>query len=103
MQYDFDGDQLNVVTDKTIIAAAKRKAKEINFAPLFYAGNKAPAQEVNRENLFKSIKLAHEYSGIGVFSNMITRLWNRDKPDAEAAALICMTNNYSILNGCLIQ
>ena len=40
--------------------------------------------------------MAHEYSGIGVFSNMITRLWNRDKPDAEAAALICMTNNYSI-------
>lgn len=34
LQFDFDGDQLNVVTDKPIIAAAKRKAKEIDFAPL---------------------------------------------------------------------
>lgn len=96
LQLDFDGDMLNVVTEPCIINAAKRKAAQIDFAPLFYDANKAPAKEVNRHNLYESIWLAHEYSGIGVYSNMITKLWNKDEPDHEAAAMICAQNNYAI-------
>lgn len=96
LQFDVDGDQLNVVTEETIIAAAKRRMIEFNFAPLFYDANKAKPMLLSYENIFYGLKLAHDYSGIGVFSNMITQLWNKENPDAEAAGLICMTNNYTI-------
>ena len=96
LQFDVDGDQLNIVTEKTIINAAKRRMIEFDFAPLFYDANKAKPMNLSKGAIFYGLKLAHEYSGIGVFSNMITKLWNKDNPDQEAAALICMTNNYSI-------
>ena len=96
LQFDVDGDQLNVVTEKPIISAAKRNLKEMDIVPLFYDANKAPPEIINREMLFIGLKRAHDYSGIGQVSNSLTKLWNKPNPDPNAAKLLTMYNNYVI-------
>lgn len=96
LQFDVDGDQLNVVTEKSIISAAKRNREEMNIVPLFYDANKAPPEIISWETMFIGLKRAHDYSGIGQVSNAITKLWNKAKPDADAAKLLTMYNNYVI-------
>ena len=91
-----DGDELNVVVDPILISVAERNLKEFDVVPLFYDANKAHPEIINREAIFKAIKQAHDCSGIGVVSNMLTRLWNRDKQDRVAAALLCKYNNEVI-------
>lgn len=63
---------------------------------MFYDANKASPEIISKESLFNGLKRAHEYSNIGEISNMLTRLWNRDNPDREAAALLCYLNNLRI-------
>jgi len=96
LQFDVDGDQLNVVTEKPIISAAKRNAEQMDIVPLFYDANKAPPEIINWETIYIGLKRAHDYSGIGQVSNSITKLWNKDKPDWNAAKLLTMYNNYVI-------
>ena len=96
LQFDVDGDQLNVVVDETIISVAKRNIEEHNIIPLFYDANKAPNEMVTQENLLKGLMRAHKYSNIGEISDMLTRLWNRDNPDYLAAALLTYLNNLRI-------
>jgi len=91
-----DGDQLNVIADPTIIDVAKRNLKEFDVIPLFYDANKAPSEIVSKESIFNGLKRAHQFSNIGEISNMLTRLWNRDDPDREAAALLAYINNLRI-------
>ena len=101
LQFDVDGDQLNVITDPVIITVAERNLKEFDVVPLFYDANKAPAEILTRESLFNGLKRAHNFSSgaitsIGEISNMLTKLWNKDHPDREAAALLCYKNNLVI-------
>ena len=91
-----DGDQLNVVIDPTIISVAERNLKEFNVIPLFYDAAKAKPENISKESQFHGLKRAHLYSNIGEISNMLTRLWNRDNPDREAAALLTALNNWRI-------
>ena len=96
LQADWDGDQVNVVVNKLLIDIAERNIEEFNICPLFYDASKAPAEKVDQETLFKGLKRAHEFSNIGEISNMLTRLWNRNKPDIQAAALLTALNNWRI-------
>ena len=96
LQFDVDGDQLNVVVEKLIVDIADRNLKEYDVVPLFYDANKAPSELISKEAQFRGLKRAHEYSNIGEISNMLTRLWNRDKPDRLAAALLTYLNNLRI-------
>ena len=96
LQFDVDGDQLNVVVDPVLVRVAERNVKEFDVIPLFYDANKAPPEKITKESLYKGLKRAHEYSDIGEISNMLTRLWNRDKPDRLAAALLTYLNNLRI-------
>lgn len=91
-----DGDQLNVIVDPTIVSVAERNIKKYDVVPLFYDANKAAAEMVSKETIFNGLKRAHQYSNIGEISNMLTRLWNRDKPDRTAAALLTYVNNLRI-------
>ena len=91
-----DGDQLNVVVDPIIIQVAKRNIKQYDIIPLFYDANKAAPEMVSKESQFHGLMRAHEYSNIGEISNMLTRLWNRNKPDILAAALLTYLNNLRI-------
>lgn len=96
LQFDVDGDQLNVVADPVILRVAERNLKEFDVIPLFYDAGKAPAEPITKHALFHGLKRAHEGSNIGTISNMLTRLWNRDNPDRLAAALITRKNNAVI-------
>ena len=96
LQFDVDGDQLNVVVDPVIVNAAERNIREFDIVPLFYDANKADAEMINKETLFNGLKRAHQFSNIGEISNMLTCLWNRNNPDIHSAALLCYLNNLRI-------
>lgn len=78
------------------MAVAQRNIEKFNIIPLFYDANKAAAEQVNRDTIFNGLKRAHEFSGIGQVSNSLTKLWNRNNPDIEAAAWLCKFNNETI-------
>ena len=71
--------------------------------PLFYDAEKAKAEPITNESLFNGLKRAHEYSNIGEISNMLTRVWNKDKPDRVVAALLTYLNNMRIRIGAFMQ
>lgn len=96
LQFDVDGDQLNVVAEPVILKVAERNLKKFDVIPLFYDAGKAPPEPITKQALFHGLKRAHEGSNIGTISNMLTRLWNRDSPDRLAAALITRKNNAII-------
>lgn len=96
LQFDVDGDQLNVVVEPVIVEAAKRNIEKYNIIPLFYDANKAASEQLSPETIFGGLKRAHDFSGIGQVSNALTKLWNRDHPDREAAAWLCFYNNQVI-------
>lgn len=96
LQFDVDGDQLNVVVDPTIVNVAERNIKKYDVIPLFYDANKAEPEMMSKSAQFHGLKRAHEFSNIGEISNMLTRLWNRDNPDRIAASLLCYKNNLII-------
>ena len=96
-----DGDQLNVVVDPLFVSIAERNIKKYDVTPLFYDAIKTETEMVTKEAMFQALKRAHDYSAgeitsIGEISNMLTRLWNKDKPDRDAANLLCMFNNWVI-------
>lgn len=95
-QFDVDGDQQNVVVEPTIVAVAERNINKYHVIPLFYEANKAAAEQINRESMYRGLKRAHDFSGIGLVSNSLTKVWNRDVPDREAAAWLCYYNNLVI-------
>ena len=96
LQFDVDGDQLNVVVEDIIVNAAERNNKKYDIVPLFYDAAKAKDEIVNKEMIFLGLKRAHDYSNIGEISNMLTCLWNRNKPDVYSAALLAALNNWRI-------
>lgn len=44
LQFDVDGDQLNVVVEPLLVSVAERNIKEFDVVPLFYDANKAPSE-----------------------------------------------------------
>ena len=96
LQFDVDGDQLNVVVEPVIVKVAERNIEKYDVIPLFYDAAKAPPEKISKEAIFNGLKRAHLYSNIGEISNMLTRLWNRDNPDRIVAALLTALNNWRI-------
>lgn len=96
LQFDCDGDQLNCIAEELLVSIAERNIKEFDVVPLFYDANKAPAKELSLEEMFNGLKRAHDFSGIGQVSNSLTKLWNKENPDRDAAAWLTMYNNLVI-------
>ena len=96
LQFDVDGDQLNVIVDPLFVEIAERNVKKYDVVPLFYDAEKAKAEPIDNESLYRGLIRAHEYSNIGEISNMLTRVWNKDNPDRVAAALLTYLNNLRI-------
>ena len=98
LQFDWDGDHLNMVTQKEIIQAAEREIAEHDIVPLFYDAQKAPKEFLSYHTLFNGVWRAHENSGIGQVSNLLSQIWN--KPDnghrQTAAAFLTAYNNWVI-------
>lgn len=96
LQFDWDGDHLNMVSDKTIIDCAKRTIKELDIVPLFYDAQSAPKEQISFETMYDGIIRAHLNSGIGQVSNSLTKIWNRGNVSIDAAAFITAFNNWVI-------
>ena len=96
LQFDVDGDQLNVIVDPLFVDVAEKNIKAFDVVPLFYDAEMAYAEPISNESLFNGLKRAHEYSNIGEISNMLTRVWNKDNPDRVVAALLTYLNNLRI-------
>lgn len=96
LQFDVDGDQLNVIADPLLISVAERNLDKFDVVPLLYELGKAGAKPVTKDEFFSGLKRAHDFSGIGQVSNSLTKLWNKDNPDREVAAMLCYYNNLVI-------
>lgn len=91
---DFDGDQLNLVNEPAVIAAAKRTIENHGIVPLFYDAQKAGKQKFTPENRYQSLMTAHNFGGaaIGGVSNTLTKLWNSTQDCVMASRICCMNN-----------
>lgn len=93
LQFDNDGDKALVIQDETLVKVAERNMQGI--VPLYYKMAKAGAEEINPENIYKSLILAYK-ANIGVISNDITKIWNSEKVDLDAIKWLTMYNNFVI-------
>ena len=93
LQFDNDGDKALVIQDETLVKVAERNMEGI--VPLYYEMAKAGAEEINSENIYKSLILAYK-ANIGVISNDITKIWNSENVDLDAIKWLTMYNNFVI-------
>jgi hypothetical protein len=56
---------------------------------------KAPAEQVNNEDIYKSLIMAYK-ANIGEISNNITKIWNSDNINLDVIKWLCMENNFTI-------
>jgi len=96
LQFDVDGDIALVIAEPVIIQAAERK----KVRPLYYEMMKADAEIINEDSIYNSLKTAFEYGGkIGEYSNMISKLWNKEnrtKEDEDLIKILTCLTNFSI-------
>ncbi|MFS0776060.1 hypothetical protein ABC255_08650 [Neobacillus sp. 3P2-tot-E-2] len=97
IQCDFDGDQVNVCTEKNLIEVSTEAMK--NIYPLYYEMSAAPIQPIDENSIYDSLIKA--FGGqIGSISNSITKIWNSageftdDK--LQVIKLLTMYNNFMI-------
>jgi hypothetical protein len=93
LQFDNDGDKALVIQDETIVNVAERNMQGI--VPLYYEMAKAPAEQVNNEDIYKSLIMAYK-ANIGEISNNITKIWNSDNINLDVIKWLCMENNFTI-------
>lgn len=74
---DWDGDHILVIADKTVLKATE----DLPDVPLYYDMQKAKAQHIDNESIYKTLVDGFKNNIIGLSSNAITKLWNR--PDLE--------------------
>lgn len=97
LQFDCDGDTLLVIRDNLFCKIAKRNCK--NIVPLYYEMKKAPAQLLNNEVILGGMEAAWKAPDIGLYSNLITKIWNSadtEETKLEVIKLLCMENNFAI-------
>jgi hypothetical protein len=93
LQFDNDGDKALCVQDETFVTVAERNMQGI--VPLYYEMAKAPAEQVNSEDIYKSLIMAYK-ANIGEISNNITKIWNSHDINLDVIKWLCMENNFTI-------
>lgn len=93
LQFDNDGDQSLVTNNKTLIKVAKREMEGI--VPLFYDMESAPSEELSNKRMYKCLTSAYK-ANIGIISNDITKIWNREGSSLNAVKWLTMYSNFTI-------
>jgi hypothetical protein len=93
LQFDVDGDKSLVIQDEVLVNVAKRNMEGI--VPLYYEMAKAPAEQLNSEDIYKSLVSAYK-ANIGEISNNITKIWNSNNVNLNVIKWLCMENNFTI-------
>jgi len=92
LQADVDGDKSLVTYDSTFIDLVDR-----NKSPLYYEMSKAENEQIDKDVIFKCLLRSFENSIIGIISNTMTKLYNRDsEPEIDLLRILCAHNNYTI-------
>ena len=97
LQFDNDGDTLLVIRDKLLTKVAKRNMKGI--VPLAYNLRKAKGGILNPDELYQGMIYAYTGGNIGVISNQICKVWNRDKitqAELDTVKRLTFVNNQVI-------
>ena len=97
LQFDNDGDHATVIQDRNIVELARESMEGISS--LYYEMDKADPVEINPDNIYIALKIAFKSSNIGKYSNMLTKIWNKDDismDDLNTAKIIAALNNYAI-------
>jgi hypothetical protein len=93
LQFDNDGDKALCIQDDTLVSVAERNMQGI--VPLYYEMAKAPAEQINSEDIYKSLVSAYK-ANIGEISNNITKIWNSDNVNLDVIKWLTMFNNFVI-------
>ncbi len=100
LQFDCDGDKLQLNRNKTIINCAKRTIKKFDIVPLYYNMKKAPAHTIGKKQMYDGMISAYKGGNIGTYSNAISKICNTGQPitDVEIKIIkwLCMENNIVI-------
>ena len=97
LMFDNDGDMGLIVNDHVIIDCAKRHMEDI--VPLHYHMKKAAPSRLGLDRMYQSMIAAYTTGNIGVISNKITSIWNREDFNdecLEAVKLLTCFNNFCI-------
>ena len=95
LQNDCDGDKALIVSDSTLVGAARRHMEGI--VPLYYVMAKADAREITSSAIYESMILAYTGGNIGAISNDITKIFNSgNNVDLDAVKWLCLENNFTI-------
>lgn len=95
LQFDNDGDKSLVVSEPTLVRAAKRNMEGV--VPLFYHMKKAGARMITNDAIYESMIAAYVGGNIGQISNDITKIWNSSSEiDLDAVKYLVMENNFTI-------
>lgn len=94
LQFDVDGDTLQVIADETFVNMAKRNMECIN--PLYYDMKKAESEIIDVDTLYNGLELSFSSKGIGGFSNDISKCWDSDEVNLDVIKILCCQNNFAI-------
>lgn len=99
LQADFDGDKILVSSSKLFINIVERNHKAMDIVPLEYEMGTAPAQFIDYDSIYESLKVAFS-ANIGVISNAIAKAWNTfdesGNVDLQTIKQLSAYNNFLI-------
>lgn len=95
LNFDVDGDEALVLGTDWIINLVEEMIEEYDIHPIYFEMGKAPATQINKDNIVKSLIFVYKKSNIGKISNTLTRMWNSKNPmdNYEVMQKICAFNN----------
>lgn len=95
LAFDVDGDEALVVPTNWIIELAEEMTKKYDIKPIYFEMEKAPASQINNENISKSLLFVYHKANIGKVSNKLTNLWNSENPMKKYPLMqkLCAYNN----------
>ena len=96
LNFDNDGDELTVMSDKVFIECAKRHTKDLNVITYDLKVGKPVVSDPN--NVFVSLNKAFD-ANIGIISNAISKVFNKDEvtnDELDTVRLLCAKNNAEI-------
>lgn len=94
LMFDNDGDKSLVVGDELFVKIAERNMNDI--VPLFYNMAKADAEIINNKSIYNGLKRAYTGGNIGMISNDITKLWNKEHINLDIIRWLTFENNFVI-------
>jgi hypothetical protein len=94
LQFDVDGDRALVCAEPLLVEIAERNAQGI--LPPYYIMGKASAKPITNQACYDGMIQAYKGGKIGIISNDITKIWNREDVDYEAVQVLCAKGNFAI-------